>query len=36
MDIKSNEAIMSIFGSYGFKTDEKKNITAIWLEGLGV
>ena len=25
-----------MFGSYGVKTDEKKNITAVWLEGIGV
>ncbi len=31
MDVKSNEAIMCLFGSYGYKTDEKKNITSIWL-----
>ena len=36
MDIKPNEAITCMFGSYGVKTDEKKNITAVWLEGLGV
>ena len=31
MDVKPNEAITCIFGSYGFKQDEKKNITGIWL-----
>lgn len=36
MDIKANEAITCMFGSYGVKTDDKKNITAVWLEGLGV
>lgn len=36
MDIKSSEAIMCMFGSYGVKMDEKKNIAAVWLEGLGV
>ena len=36
MDIKANEAISCIFGSYGLKTDEKKNIVSVWLEGLGV
>ena len=36
MDIKSNEAITCMFGSYGVRTDEKKNITAVWLEGIGV
>lgn len=36
MDVKGNEAISCIFGSYGFKQDEKKNVTAIWLEGVGV
>jgi len=36
MDIQQNEAITCIFGSYGIKTDEKKNIIAVWLEGLGV
>ncbi len=30
MDIKPNEAIACMFGSYGVKTDEKKNITAVW------
>jgi hypothetical protein len=36
MDVKPSEAITTIFGSYGFKTDDKKNITNIWMEGLGV
>ena len=36
MDVKSHEAIYGIFGSYGFKQDDKKNITAVWLEGIGV
>lgn len=36
MDIKANEAITCMFGSYGVKTDDKKNIIAVWLEGLGV
>ena len=36
MDVKSNEAIGCMFGSYGFRQDDKKNITAVWLEGLGV
>lgn len=36
MDVKPNEAITCLFGSYGYKTDEKKNITSIWMEGLGV
>lgn len=31
MDVKPNEAITCVFGSYGFKQDEKKNITGIWL-----
>ena len=31
MDVKSNEAINCIFGSYGFRQDDKKNINAIWL-----
>ena len=31
MDIKPNEAITCMFGSYGVRTDEKKNITAVWL-----
>lgn len=25
-----------MFGSYGVKTDEKKNIVSVWLEGIGV
>lgn len=36
MDVKPNEAISCLFGSYGFKQDEKKNITGVWLEGMGV
>ena len=36
MDVKPSEAINCVFGSYGFKQDDKKNITAVWLEGLGV
>ncbi len=36
MDVKSNEAITTIFGSYGFRQDDKKNINAVWLEGIGV
>ena len=36
MDVKPNEAISSIFGSYGFRQDDKKNVTAIWLQGIGV
>jgi hypothetical protein len=36
MDVKANEAITSIFGSYGIKTDDKKVITGVWLEGIGV
>lgn len=36
MDVKANEAISCIFGSYGFKQDEKKNITGVWLQGIGV
>jgi len=24
-----------MFGSYGVKLDEKKNIVAVWLEGIG-
>jgi hypothetical protein len=36
MDVKPNEAITTIFGSYGFKTDDKKAVTAVWLEGIGV
>lgn len=36
MDVKPNEAITTVFGSYGFKTDDKKIVTAVWLEGLGV
>lgn len=36
MDVKPNEAISCIFGSYGFRQDEKKNITSVWLEGIGV
>lgn len=36
MDIKQNEAITCMFGSYGIKVDQKKNIIAVWLEGLGV
>lgn len=35
MDIKANEAITCMFGSYGVRTDDKKNITAVWLEGIG-
>lgn len=35
MEIKPNEAVTCMFGSYGIKTDEKKNIVAVWLEGLG-
>jgi len=31
MDVKSTEAIMSVFGSYVVKYDEKKNITNVWL-----
>ena len=36
MDIKQTEAITCMFGSYGVKTDEKKNIVSVWLEGIGV
>ena len=36
MDVKGSEAISCIFGSYGFKQDDKKNVTAVWLEGIGV
>jgi len=36
MDVKSNEAIGCMFGSYGFRQDDKKNVTSVWLEGLGV
>jgi hypothetical protein len=36
MDVKPSEAITTVFGSYGFKADDKKNITSIWMEGLGV
>ena len=36
MDVKSNEAINCAFGSYGFRQDDKKNITSVWLEGIGV
>jgi len=36
MDVKPNEAITCVFGSYGFKQDDKKNLSSIWLEGLGV
>ncbi len=36
MDIKPNEAITCVFGSYGYKLDEKKQIISVWLEGLGV
>jgi hypothetical protein len=36
MDVKANEAITTIFGSYGFKADDKKVITSVWLEGIGV
>lgn len=36
MDVKSNQAITYIFGSYGVKLDDKKNITHVWLEGFGV
>jgi len=35
MEIKPNEAVTCMFGSYGMKTDEKKNIVGVWLEGLG-
>ena len=31
MDIKPNEAIYCMFGSYNVRTDEKKNITSVWL-----
>jgi len=31
MDVKPNEAITCVFGSYGFKQDDKKNIIGIWL-----
>jgi hypothetical protein len=36
MDVKPNEAMTTVFGSYGFKADDKKNITSVWLEGMGV
>ena len=36
MDVKPNEAITTIFGSYRFMTDDKKVITSVWLEGIGV
>lgn len=36
MDIKGNEAITCVFGSYGSRVDEKKQVTHVWLEGLGV
>ena len=36
MDVKPNEAINCAFGSYGFRQDDKKNITSVWLEGIGV
>lgn len=36
MDVKPNEAISCMFGSYGFRQDDKKNVIAVWLEGLGV
>lgn len=35
MDIKPNEAVTTMFGSYGIKTDDNKNITSVWLQGLG-
>lgn len=31
MDIKTNEAITCLFGSYGTRLDEKKQITNVWL-----
>ncbi len=31
MDVKANEAITCLFGSYGVKTDQKKAITHVWL-----
>ena len=36
MDVKPSEAISCIFGSYGCKMDEKKNVIAVWMEGVGV
>ena len=36
MDVKPSEAISCIFGSYGCKMDEKKNVVAVWMEGVGV
>ncbi len=36
MDVKSNEAITCIFGSYGTRMDDKRQITNVWLEGFGV
>jgi hypothetical protein len=36
MDVKPNEAINCVFGSYGFKNDDKKTVTSVWLEGIGV
>jgi hypothetical protein len=31
MEVKPFEAITTIFGSYGFKADDKKVITSVWL-----
>ena len=35
IDVRGNEAITKLFGSYGVKFDDKKNVVAVWLEGLG-
>jgi phage gp45-like len=35
MDIKPNEAITTLFGSYNIKTDKSKKIISVQLEGLG-